>query len=760
MKIMNKTTRKIVAFALTLAMITSSVGFSFAEEGGGGTKPSNFIDMPSNWAAAPMENAVKNGLISGYDTVNGKEIRPNGKLTRAEMAAMINRAFGASEQGAIKDFNDVPASKWYAAEIAKAVTMGTFTGSNGKMRPEASITREEAFAVLARAFKIETKKASELSAFSDASDVSSWAVPEVAGLAARGYLSGSNGKLNPKASITRAEFSKIMDNIVKQYITTAGNYSSVENGTVVVNVPGVTLSNLTITGDLIIADGVGTGDVSLNGVTVKGNTVIRGGGDHSINVTGNSKLGRVIISKTASGDISVKVTGDAKIENVSIIDGKVYLSGAISRLDVVGDVPVSLVGASIETVYVEAAGASVSMDGFSKVNSLRVESTAAGTQLTVAKGATITNTTLNAAATVKNEGTMKALESNAAGTTLTGNAPATVTGTNPPSAAVPSASKGNSGGHNSPSPSVEEDDNPLKVSRTGYELQNYTVTFKPENTAGIKHNVLFYSTMGAVDIRETYKNYNTLDDTEAADLVAQGKALSIGTGSSITVNLPATLSAINGHMFNQSEKYSFYYIYVASVPSDANEDITISKADMMIHPERGPAALTSIGYGPGKGASVPAGGATSVNQESDYFVQAYIDNMKLNTSESGITTPRLADFSASWQETEELLYRDFYDEEEGDKGLFESNGLEPVYIPLALDSYKSVANEQYFADLVESCHIAFFFGGAQLRHTRTLLNDDGTLSKVGQAVQNVLAKGGTVAGSSAGLCGYVRLLLH
>lgn len=92
---MNKTTRKIVALTLTLAMMISSMGFSYAETGGSNTKSSIFIDMPSNWAAAPLENAVKNGLISGYDTAKGKEIRPNGKLTRAEMAAMINRAFGA-----------------------------------------------------------------------------------------------------------------------------------------------------------------------------------------------------------------------------------------------------------------------------------------------------------------------------------------------------------------------------------------------------------------------------------------------------------------------------------------------------------------------------------------------------------------------------------------------------------------------------------------------------------------------------------------
>jgi cyanophycinase len=309
-----------------------------------------------------------------------------------------------------------------------------------------------------------------------------------------------------------------------------------------------------------------------------------------------------------------------------------------------------------------------------------------------------------------------------------------------PSKTLESVSIEDKGNNN---PGVEDDGNPLKVSRKGYKLKDYTVYFKPENPSEIKNNILFYSTAGAVDIGDAY---GTLDDAKAAALVAQGKALSIGTGNSIKAKLPATLSAIDGHMFNQNEKYYFYYIYVASIPKDAHGDITISKADMMIHPERGPAALTSIGDGPGKGATIPAGGATSVHRTSDTFVQAYIDSMKQNTPK--IATPRLADFSASWQETEAQQYNDFY--HEGDKEDFESNGLEPVYIPLALDNYKSVANEQYFADLVESCHIAFFFGGAQLRHARTLLNDDGTLSKVGRAVQNVLARGGTVVGSSAG----------
>ncbi|WP_419822947.1 S-layer homology domain-containing protein [Anoxybacterium hadale] len=729
---MKKTKRRIIAFTLVLAMVISSVSVSFAETGGNdaqtpesnGTQTQGFIDMPSNWAAEPLENAVKNGLLSGYDTAKGKEIRAGGKLTRGEMAAMINRAFGASVKGDLTGYVDVPASKWYAPEIAKAAAMGTFSGSGGKMRPEALITREEAFVALARAFKIETKKASELRSYSDAGDVSNWAIPEVSGLAAKGYVAGSNGKLAPKANITRAEFAKIMDNIVKQYITASGTVTNVENGTVVVNAPGVTLKNLTIAGDLILADGIGEGEVSLDGVAVKGNTIIRGGGPNSIVVTGNSSLGKVIISKTAGGRISVKVVGNAKAEDVIIMDGKVFLQVAEK--------------AAITSLLVSVPDTELNIAG--TVTKLISAAAASGLKLTVSKGGVVVTAALNASASVNNEGTIKTLESNASGVALSGNAPAVITGTNPPaSTKTPSSSGGKSGNSDS---DEEDKENLLEVSRTGYELEDYTVNFKAGNPKRIKSNILFYSTMGAVDVADVYQ---VLNDTEAAALVSEGRALSIGTDSDITVDLPEDLTSVNGHMFDQNEKYDFYYIYVASIPKDAKKDIVITKADLMIHPERGPAALTSIGDGPGKGAAVPAGGATSVDPESSTFVQAYIDNMKQNTP--GIK-PRLADFSASWQETEDLLYDDFYNN--GDKENFESHGLVPVYIPLALDNYKSVANEQYFADLVESCHIAFFFGGAQLRHTRTLLNDDGTLSKVGQAIQNVLERGGTVAGSSAG----------
>ncbi|MEG0778881.1 MAG: hypothetical protein RSG55_08540, partial [Oscillospiraceae bacterium] len=49
---------------------------------------------------------------------------------RAEMAAVTNRAFGATKQADLKGFSDVPATKCYFADMGKAVQMKTLGGVN------------------------------------------------------------------------------------------------------------------------------------------------------------------------------------------------------------------------------------------------------------------------------------------------------------------------------------------------------------------------------------------------------------------------------------------------------------------------------------------------------------------------------------------------------------------------------------------------------------------------------------------------------
>jgi hypothetical protein len=129
-----------------------------------------FSDMPDNWATEALESAVANGLLVGDD---GK-IMPDSPLTRAQMATIIARAFGATEEGDISEYTDVKSTDWFGGSMAKALKMGVMHGYDGRMNPKDNITREQAFAVLARAFKLAPATAINKT-FEDLGDVSDWA---------------------------------------------------------------------------------------------------------------------------------------------------------------------------------------------------------------------------------------------------------------------------------------------------------------------------------------------------------------------------------------------------------------------------------------------------------------------------------------------------------------------------------------------------------------------------------------------------------
>src|SRR5665647_1639458 len=311
--------KKALAILLSLAMVLSLFPVSAFASG----TTSDFSDMPSNWSTEALENAVSNSLLSGY---NGK-IMPNDNLTRAQMATVVNRAFGTTEKASLSGYTDVAANAWYYDDMAKAVQMKTFIGNGDKLNPAANITREEAFAVLARAFRLSGADQSALDKFSDKVLVSSWAKDAAASLISAGYIAGSNGKLNPKKYITRAEFAQIMDNLLKNYIKTAGTYTTDYTGNVMINVSGVTLKDIKITGDLIIGDGVGNGDVTLDGVTVTGRTIIRGGGINSIKIIGNSNLQNIIIARV-DGQVRVYAEDGTQIGDIIVNGDGSTISGA------------------------------------------------------------------------------------------------------------------------------------------------------------------------------------------------------------------------------------------------------------------------------------------------------------------------------------------------------------------------------------------------------------------------------------------------
>lgn len=283
-------------------MIMGLIGAMLLSTNAFAAVPSDFSDFPTDWSAPAMTHAVQNGLLNGSD---GK-ILPKGLLTRAQMATMVNRAFASSAKASLTGFTDMVPGVWHYDEMAKAVRMGVFQGANGKLSPNDPITREQAFAVLARAFGLADGKASSLDKFSDGAQVSSWARGAVAALVEQGYVSGADGALNPQSYITRAEFAQVMDALVAAYADQDLKDQTVEGNLILRS--NNTLENVTVKGDLILADGVSA--ASLKNVTVTGRLVVRGGTD-----------GVKLTKSTAKGGIQLaNPNGTPKLT----VDGKAY----------------------------------------------------------------------------------------------------------------------------------------------------------------------------------------------------------------------------------------------------------------------------------------------------------------------------------------------------------------------------------------------------------------------------------------------------
>lgn len=283
-------------------MIMGLIGAMLLSTNAFAAVPSDFSDFPTDWSAPAMTHAVQNGLLNGSD---GK-ILPKGLLTRAQMATMVNRAFASSAKASLTSFTDMVPGVWHYDEMAKSVRMGAFQGADGKLSPNDPITREQAFAVLARAFGLADGKASSLDKFSDGTQVSSWARGAVAALVEQGYVTGANGALNPQSYITRAEFAQVMDALVAAYADQDLKDQTVEGNLILRS--NNTLENVTVKGDLILADGVSA--ASLKNVTVTGRLVVRGGTD-----------GVKLTKSTAKGGIRLaNPNGTPKLT----IDGKAY----------------------------------------------------------------------------------------------------------------------------------------------------------------------------------------------------------------------------------------------------------------------------------------------------------------------------------------------------------------------------------------------------------------------------------------------------
>ncbi|MBR0598191.1 S-layer homology domain-containing protein [Sinanaerobacter chloroacetimidivorans] len=377
-----KVTAIILAICLVLTMTPTMV---FAETPAGTDSKANlikFYDVNGHWASEAVNKWAGYGVVKGDD----RGFRPDDPITRAEMAVILDNLMGYQAKSA-NPFSDVKNGAWYADAVLKANAAEVLQGdTQGNAAPTANITREQAAVMLARAFGVD-ENSGEKTSFNDRASIASWARPLVFGMEANKYIGGmGDWSFAPKANVTRAQVVTMIDNAVKAYYTAAGTYkedvkpeTAGANAVAIVKVGGVIIKDAKISGDLIIAEGVGEGEFTLDGTNVTGKMITRGGGENSILIINGAAVdGKVIVEKRNG---ALRIVSDGVELAYLQAETEVILVGNYENVTI-GEGAVVEIRGNAANVIVETK-ATVTVDKDAKVGTLTVQSEAEGAKVTV-----------------------------------------------------------------------------------------------------------------------------------------------------------------------------------------------------------------------------------------------------------------------------------------------------------------------------------------------------------------------------------------
>ena len=178
-----------------------------------------FVDVPQKaWYVEAVNYAVQNGLMNG---VGNDQFNPEGSMTRAMLVTVLWRYEGEPEAGK-NTFSDVPNGQWYTNAVAWAAENGIVGGvGNNRFDPDGEITREQMATILFRYAEkkgIDTSKHGSLNIFSDEKQLSAYAKDAVQWAVAEQIINGSDGKLLPQGSATRAQVATILMRFIENKI--------------------------------------------------------------------------------------------------------------------------------------------------------------------------------------------------------------------------------------------------------------------------------------------------------------------------------------------------------------------------------------------------------------------------------------------------------------------------------------------------------------------------------------------------------------
>jgi prenyltransferase beta subunit len=155
-------------------------------------------DKISSWAYSAIETATVKGYIQG----NNGQVNPKAYITRAEFTKILVSALELdikSDKGIT--YKDVALGDWFYPYVNAAHKAGLITGFNNEFKPNDKITREQMAAIIVRALAIPATKPG--TAIKDINTVSAWAKADVETVVATGLMLGDDNQFKPKELVTR-----------------------------------------------------------------------------------------------------------------------------------------------------------------------------------------------------------------------------------------------------------------------------------------------------------------------------------------------------------------------------------------------------------------------------------------------------------------------------------------------------------------------------------------------------------------------------
>jgi len=184
-----------------------------------------FNDIASHWANADITAMAARGIANGQPS---GDFEPDNSVTRAQFAALLVRTLGKSGVSpATPKFVDAPAWAWYYSAVESAVQLGLVTGyEDGTYKPDARITRQEMAAMIVRAMNLhktaptmdDAEIEQTLQVFADQGAVQAWARESTAKAIKAGIVQGRTlTSFQPTSDATRAEAIVMLKRLLKHH---------------------------------------------------------------------------------------------------------------------------------------------------------------------------------------------------------------------------------------------------------------------------------------------------------------------------------------------------------------------------------------------------------------------------------------------------------------------------------------------------------------------------------------------------------------